>query len=190
LKTAIFGGTFNPVHKGHLAIAQAALEQTECGVVLFVPAFLPPHKSIDDPGPELRLAMLEESVKANPAFKVSDCEIRRAGISYSIDTIRFLVETGVVEKNPFLIIGDDLAEGFLSWKSPELIEKECTILIAHRQFAEKIELPFAHIYLENSIIPLASSGIRAAIEAGEQWRDLVPEAARQLIEKHGLYGLK
>jgi len=94
MKTAIFGGTFNPVHLGHLILAEEVLRQTNYDRVLFVPVNIPPHKAIDDPGPETRLLMLSRAISRFSFFEVEDCEIRRAGVSYSIETIRYLVKQG------------------------------------------------------------------------------------------------
>ena len=190
MRTAILGGSFNPVHIGHLVIAEEVLAQTGCDVVLFIPAYSPPHKELKDPGPSLRLAMLEASIADNPRFRASDCEIRRSGISYTIDTIRHLVEEGAVESKPFLVIGDDLVEGFGGWRESEAVALETSLLIVHRRFKARLSMPFPHRYLENAIFPVSSSIVRDKIAAGLAWRYLVPEAARKLIEEHGLYGLR
>ncbi len=190
MRTAIFGGSFNPVHIGHLIIAEEVLTQTGCDLILFVPAYSPPHKEIQDPGPELRLAMLEASIADNPRFRASDCEIRRSGLSYSIDTIRHLVREGIVEPKPFLVIGDDLVEGFGSWKESEAVAREASLLVVHRRSRDTLALPFPHRYLENAIFPVSSSIVRDKVASQGGWRYLVPEAARRLIEAHGLYGLR
>jgi len=190
MKTAIFGGTFNPVHIGHLIIAEEVLAQTDCDRVLFVPANVPPHKEVDDPGPELRFAMLRESIAGNPRFSASDCEIRRSGVSYSIDTIRFIVDQGIAEPFPSLVIGDDLVEGFGSWKEHDAIVRESRIIIVHRRYAQRLRTQIPHIYIDNEIFPVSSTLIRTRIREGKAWRYLVPEAARIAIEEHRLYGLK
>ncbi|MDP2790649.1 MAG: nicotinate (nicotinamide) nucleotide adenylyltransferase [Rectinemataceae bacterium] len=190
MRTAIFGGSFNPVHIGHLVIAEEVLMQTGCDLILFVPAYSPPHKEILDPGPELRLAMLEASIADNPRFRASDCEIRRSGVSYSIDTIRHLVGEGIVEPHPFLVIGDDLVDGFDSWKESEAEAREAAVLVVHRRFEEALSMPFPHHYIDNARFPLSSSIVRNKVSSGGAWRYLVPEAARRLIEAHGLYGLR
>ena len=190
MKTAIFGGTFNPVHIGHLLIAEEVLSQTDCDNVLFIPANIPPHKSVDDPGAALRLSMLEQSVSSNPRFRVSDCEILRSGVSYTIDTIRYLVDIGIVEARPSLLIGDDLVEGFDSWKESQAIAEESSLIVVHRRHAQKIPVSFPHRYVDNEIFPVSSTIVRQKIAEGGAWHYLVPEAARNIIEKHGLYGFK
>ena len=190
MKTAVFGGTFNPVHIGHLIIAEEVLSQTDCDRVLFVPANIPPHKEVDDPGPELRLAMLKDSVAGYPRFSVSDCEIRRSGISYSIDTLRYLVGSGLAEPFPSLIIGDDLVGGLDSWKEHDSLVKECRVIIVHRKYVKRLQVPITHLYIDNDIFRVSSTMVRARIQEGKAWRYLVPEAARKTIEKHRLYGFE
>lgn len=190
MKTAIFGGTFNPVHVGHLIMAEEVLIQTGCDTVLFVPANIPPHKEVLDPGAEYRLEMLQKSLGSNPRFKISDCEIRRSGISYSIDTIRYLSGAGIIESFPGLVIGDDLVEGFYAWKEAEAVMRESRIIIVHRRYAERIAPRFPHIYIDNEVFPVSSTIVRAKIGKNKAWRYLVPEAARKVIEEHGLYGLQ
>lgn len=190
MRTAIFGGSFNPVHVGHLVIAEEILVQTGCDTILFIPAYDPPHKDFHDPGPSLRLAMLEASIAGNTHFRASDCEIRRSGVSYTIDTIRHLVGGGFVEPKPFLVIGDDLVEGFGSWKESEAVAQETSILIVHRRFETRLLMPFPHRYIDNAIFPVSSSAVREKAASGGAWRYLVPEAARKIMEEHGLYGLR
>jgi len=190
MRTAVFGGTFNPVHLGHLIIAEEVLAQTDCDRVIFVPANIPPHKEVDDPGPDLRLAMLRDSVADYSRFSVSDCEIRRSGVSYSIDTVRYLVDQGLAEPIPSLVIGDDLVEGFGSWKEYDALVRESRIIIVHRRYVERLALQIPHIYVDNGIFPVSSTMIRARIQEGKAWRYLVPEAVRNTIEKHRLYGFQ
>ncbi|MCE5257181.1 MAG: nicotinate (nicotinamide) nucleotide adenylyltransferase [Spirochaetaceae bacterium] len=188
MKTALFGGTFNPVHIGHLILAEEVLRQIGCQRIIFIPTNIPPHKEIDDPGPEIRLSMLTESIRDYPFFEVSDCEILRPGISYSIESIRSLVGANSVEPKPGLIIGDDQAEGFMAWKDPDAIARESTIIIMHRKYRHEIEFLFPHLYIDNEIFPVSSTGIRERISAGQAWRALVPHEARKIIEANGLYG--
>lgn len=190
MKTAVFGGTFNPVHIGHLIIAEEVLAQTDCDRVLFVPANIPPHKEVDDPGPELRLVMLRDSIAGYSPFSVSDCEIRRSGVSYTIDTVRYLVGQGVLEPFPSLIIGDDLIEGFGSWKEHDALMRESRIIIVHRKYMQRLNTSINHLYIDNEIFPVSSTMIRGRIQDGKAWRYLVPEAARKTIEEHRLYGLQ
>jgi nicotinate-nucleotide adenylyltransferase len=189
VRTAIFGGTFNPLHIGHLCIAEELLHALPCDRVLFVPANIPPHKALEDPGPLLRLEMLKLCLAADSRFAVDDCEIEREGISYTIDTIRYLVAAGSIEPKPFLVIGDDLVEGFGSWKDSASILEESRLVVVHRFSNERLAPPFPHLYVDNSIFPVSSSLVRSRIASGGAWRFLVTAEVRNMIEEHGLYGL-
>jgi nicotinate-nucleotide adenylyltransferase len=189
VRTALFGGTFNPLHIGHLCIAEELLHALPCDRVLFVPANIPPHKALKDPGPLLRLEMLKLSLAADPRFAVDDCEIERKGISYTIDTIRHLVAAGSIEPKPFLVIGDDLVAGFGSWKNSASILEESRLVVVHRFSNERLAPLFPHIYVDNGIFPVSSSLVRSRIASGGAWRFLVTAEVRKVIEEHGLYGL-
>jgi len=190
VKTAIFGGTFNPVHIGHLGIARAVLELTDYERILFIPANIRPDKDCADPGVRFRAQMLSAAIASEPRFAFSDCEIRRKGISYSIDTIRYLVSSGTVDARPGLIIGDDLVEGFFAWREPELLLRECSIIVARRKPEGRVTVPFAHRYIENEVMDVSSSLVRERILTGGNWEELVPPAAAEIIRKCGLYGYK
>jgi nicotinate-nucleotide adenylyltransferase len=189
MKTAIFGGTFNPVHKGHLAIGEAVLAQFDFDRILFIPAFIPPHKEFSDPGPNLRLAMLTEALSSETRFAVSDCEIARRGISYTIDTVRDLVARKIIDPLPGVILGDDLAGGFYHWRLSKELAKESKLIIVHRINKERLELDFPHEYLDNDIFPISSSEIRELIRRGHPWKNFVPESTIKIIESRRLYGL-
>ena len=107
MKKCIFGGTFDPPHIGHLLIAQTICEAENFDRIIFVPAFKNPHKTSDvTSSVEHRIEMLESAVEGNPHFEISDVEIKRGGISYSIDTIRYIKESQGLERDElyFLIV--------------------------------------------------------------------------------------
>ena len=187
MRLLLFGGTFNPVHWGHLLAAEELKDEFGYDLVLFVPAACPPHKTIaGDPGAEARLAMLELAVKDNPGFRVDPCELSRPGLSYTIDTLRCLPDRYDIEGKPGLLIGDDLAPGFSSWRSPELIADCADIIIARRGGAD-FHFPYAHTRATNRLIPISSSEIRRRVGEGRSARYLVPEAVLEYIREKGLY---
>ena len=134
MKLVMLGGTFNPPHKGHLAMADQVRKVCGYDKVVMIPSFQPAHKSISmGVTPEQRLRMTElASAEIEEAF-VSDCEIRRKGISYSLDTIRYLKNNYGIEGNPGLIIGDDLVAGFSHWHEADILAMEADIIILHRE---------------------------------------------------------
>jgi nicotinate-nucleotide adenylyltransferase len=134
--------------------------------------------------------MLAASVTADPRLAVDDCEIRRKGVSYTIDTLGDIKKRYLPEGKPALILGDDLARDFPQWKKAGEIAEQADIIIAHRMNAEESPFPFPHRWLKNGIMDLSSGAVRDRIRRGEGWRYLVPPGVRLLIEGRGLYGVK
>ena len=135
MKLAIYGGSFNPIHCGHLTVADTALD-LGYDKVLFVPTFIPPHKQLaGSVSPSSRLAMIEAAIAGNPKFEIEPCEIQRGGISYTIDTVKFLKEKyrGAISGKIGLILGQEIAAEFGKWKSPNEVAGFCDIIIATRQ---------------------------------------------------------
>jgi nicotinate-nucleotide adenylyltransferase len=135
-----------------------------------------------------RLDMLSASIPADPRITIDDCEIKREGVSYTIDTITDIIRRYQPEGKPGLVLGDDLVRGFSQWRQAEDIIARTDIIIAHRLSAEPVEFPYPYTQLDNEIIELSSALIRGRIEQGDPWRYLVPEGARFIIEDRGLYG--
>lgn len=190
MRILLFGGTFNPVHWGHLILAEELREEFGYDLVLFVPSARPPHKEVaSEPGPEARLAMLSLALEDNPRFAVDDCELSRPGLSYTIDTLRHIAGRAGLEGKPGLVMGDDLVPGFPSWHEPAAIAAESDIVIARRDPAGEgwPQLAYPHLRASNRLIPLSSSEIRARVASGRSIRYLVPEAVRLYIEEGGLY---
>ncbi len=191
MKTLLFGGSFNPPHMGHLILADEAMKEFAYDRVLFVPAWKPPHKEIhSDPGPETRLEMLRSACEGQDGFEVEDCEIRRAGISYSIDTVRYLVAVGKLEAGPGFLFGADLAEDFGAWKEADALARECRLILMRRDDEEISNFPWPHLELRNFDLPLSSSLVRSRIASGGAWKYLVPPGVRRIIENRGLYGYR
>jgi len=188
VKTALLGGSFNPIHIGHLVMAEEVLLATGCDRILFLPAYIPPHKAMDDPGAEHRAGMLQASIDGDHRFALSRCELERAGVSYTIDSLRILQSQHLVEEHPCIVIGDDLVEGFSTWKEAEALSRAAELIVVHRMSAQKLPFGYPHRYLDNRMLPVSSTEIRRLIREKGAWRYLVPEGARRLIEKHGLYG--
>jgi nicotinate-nucleotide adenylyltransferase len=191
VKYVILGGSFNPIHSGHLFLADAALTRFGYDRVILVPAFQSPLKeSPQGSSPKDRLDMLASSVAGDPRMTIDDCELNREGISYTIDTIKEIISRCEIEGKPGLIIGDDLVSSFCNWKNPEEIANLTDIIIARRlePGADITAFSYPHKTLDNELINVASAKIRKKIEAGEAWRYLVPPGARYIIEDRALYG--
>jgi nicotinate-nucleotide adenylyltransferase len=195
LRLLILGGSYNPVHVGHLILAEELASEYGYDRVLLVPALEPPHKAlVEDPGAELRLTMLRASVEGDTLFIVDDCELTRQGPSYTVDTIRYAITAYSPEGKPALAIGDDLAAGFGSWREPDTITALADLIVARRSSTGAALKPgdrmsFPHLRASNSLIPISSSMVRDRIKSGGAWRRLVPDAAARIIEEQRLYGL-
>ncbi|MDR2516911.1 MAG: nicotinate (nicotinamide) nucleotide adenylyltransferase [Spirochaetaceae bacterium] len=189
MKLAILGGSFNPVHTGHLYLAELALSAGYDRVIL-VPAFVSPFKpDAGGASPRDRLDMLAAALAAEQALALDDCEIRREGVSYTIDTLDDITRRYRPTGKPALLLGDDLARNFKNWRNAREIAEKADIIITRRLSGEKADFSFPAMYLDNPILNIASREIRRAIRSGDPWRSLVPPPARFIIEDRGLYGL-
>jgi nicotinate-nucleotide adenylyltransferase len=181
LKIAILGGSFNPVHKGHIFLAETVIETLGYGLVVLVPAFISPFKR-GKPGDrdalkrraDKRLSLLLAAVEGKRRLTVDDCELAREGVSYTIDTIGDITERFRPDGKPGLIIGDDLAGDFPRWRRAGEIAMCCDLIVANRT-GSGAQIPFPHTRLGNAVMPVSSSMVREKMAKGEDWRDLAPE---------------
>ncbi len=205
-KFAILFGTFNPIHYGHLAIANAAREQYNLNKVFFVPSFKPPHRNDNPIEAKLRLEMVHLAIKDNPFFSILDIEIQRQGISYSIDSIHEINKLIDYPHQLYLIIGADNINKFSTWHNYKEILNLCKLLIAPRndilidynlnrkyfiKWLRSQKLP-QEIYqnIEPILLPsnnLSSSYIREKITARQSIKYLVPEMVINFINEQKLY---
>ena len=179
------GGSFNPVHKGHIFLAGKVIETLGYGLVVLVPAFISPFKQGMPGGRDAlkrradeRLSLLLAAVEGNRRLTVADCELAREGVSYTIDTIGDIVERYRPDGKPGLIIGDDLAGDFARWRRAADIAGSCDLIVANRT-GSGVDVPFPHTRLGNAVMPVSSSMVREKMAAGEDWRDLAPERVLQ-----------
>ena len=204
VRTAILGGTFDPVHVGHLFVAEEVLHQLHYDRILFVPARLPPHKNrAPRVSAEQRLGMLSLAIEDNPTFAVDAYEMERDAVSFTIHTVRHLLESGEVKGRPGLIIGEDLIAGFEHWREADEIERLTDIILMRRPgygagAAGAVEdaavrgrpadgFARRHFAVENLGLEVSSSGIRERIRQGKAFRYLVPESVYRYIESNRLY---
>lgn len=200
MNTGIFGGTFNPVHKGHLIIAEEILVKKNLDEIIFVPSAKPPHKdneSIVDAN--LRLEMLKLATNHNEHFKTSDIEIFRDGYSYTIETMEFFSKK-YPHKNLFFIIGSDSIKNINRWKNANALIAKFSFIIAERpdfNFTEKLidQTPLPKSLknrlkkgiVSTPLIDISSTTIRNRRLNGESIDGLVPKKVRDFIIDNGLY---
>ena len=135
MKIAVLGGSFNPIHIGHLALADEVCSVLDYDRILFIPTCQAPHKeSRDAVRAEDRLEMVRLACEGDERFEAESCEIDRGGVSYTWDTVAFLEEkyAGVLEGKIGLILGDDLLPGFRLWKHAEELARKCRLILARR----------------------------------------------------------
>jgi nicotinate-nucleotide adenylyltransferase len=191
VRLGILGGSFNPVHLGHLFLADKALSSLKLDRVVMVPAYRSPFK-LDVEGMEgssgNRLEMLAAAIAGDSRLSIDDCEIRREGISYTVDTIEDIITRYLPEGKPALIIGDDLVDDFLKWHDSEKLLKLADVVIARRIKTSAVKCHFPHTFIDNEVMNISSQMVRQRIREGKDWRSLVPAGARAIIEDRRLYG--
>jgi len=189
---AVFGGTFNPPHVAHLAVAAAAAEAVRAERVLWVPAALNPHKlAADAPAPEHRLEMVRLAIAGDPMFEVSAIEIERGGASYTVDTLRAL-RAEEPDRELALIVGGDSLAGFDSWRDPEAILDLARLVVYRRPGFDETGVPPGVLenatFVDAPALELSGTALRRRIAAGRTVRYLVPDAVVEYIGREGLYG--
>lgn len=198
-KIGILGGTFNPVHRGHVQMGLAALTQYELDKVWFMPNFIPPHKEMDHSNVTTadRIRMLELSLEEYPDMEVCLFEIERAETSYTYRTMQLLTEE-YPDTDFYFIIGADSLFQFDHWVHPELIVQHCSLLVAPRvdeelehfdaKIKELIEKYKASIYpLSMPLIVISSTEVREKLRAGKDVSDEIPLKAANYIKENALY---
>ncbi|HSA30423.1 MAG TPA: nicotinate-nucleotide adenylyltransferase [Candidatus Omnitrophota bacterium] len=186
-RIGILGGTFNPLHIGHLAIAEVAQEQMGLDKVIFVPSYLPPHKRIANLAPaDDRLEMIRISIRKNPKFDVSDFEVQRGGKSYSIETVRYF-QKEFPEARLFFIVGGDSAAFLHTWKNVDEILKIVSFVVVNRPGHDECEASIPHHSVILPGIDISSSYVRRRLTQGKSIKYLVPDEVLRYIEQHKLY---
>ncbi len=188
MRVLICGGTYNPVHIGHLYMADEARIRLGYDRVLFVPSNIPAHKrSATIIEPVHRIAMLEIALQPFDDYAVDRCEIDRGGVSYTIDSVREIRRRMRLDGNPGLLIGDDLLEGFNRWMDVETLVNEVDLVVARRLRQPPSSFPYQHTRLDNLLLPISSSDIRERIREGRAFRHLVPAGVDAYISDQRLY---
>jgi nicotinate-nucleotide adenylyltransferase len=193
----LFGGTFDPIHLAHLAVAEAALDDLGLADVTFIPAGEPPHKPERNISPASdRVAMVEAAIADNPGFRLSTIEVERDGPSYTVDTLAALAGAGF---GPLaLIISMDSFLGLPTWREPERVLSLATLVVAPRDGVEDAPDDFlaarlpgvaaSVVRLAGPHLRLSASEVRRRAAAGRSVRYLVADAVAAYIGDHALYG--
>jgi nicotinate-nucleotide adenylyltransferase len=215
MRIAIFGGTFSPIHYGHLRIAEEVREILGFEKIVFIPVNTPPHK--EDPAlisPWLRLEMIKLAIEGNPSFEASDIEIKRGGKSFTIDTVTELSKQGF---DTTVIVGSDLFNDITTWCEYERLLECCDFAVVARpgapakKIAQALPVELAKkfcydekmstdrasvyassfgrrvVYVESTLLDISASAVRGMVKDGSSIRYLVHPAVEDYIGKKGLY---
>lgn len=188
-RIGIFGGTFDPIHHGHLIIAQYVKELRNLDKIIFVPSYIAPHKiNIEAAAPEHRINMLKLSIEGISYFDWTDFEINKKGVSYTIETLKELKK---LYNEIELIVGEDNIVTFDLWKSPEEIFKLVTVIVIKRKLNENLKCDNEYIdraiFLETPRIDISGTQIRERIRKGLPINFLVPQKVLKYIYDTNLY---
>lgn len=196
-KIGLMGGTFNPIHYGHLLAAEQARSRFRLDEVIFIPSGRPPHKNDKTvAGAEHRYLMTVLATSTNPRFTVSRAELDRKDLSYTIDTVRYFARL-LKSKNPdiYFITGYDAVLEILTWRNPDKILELCTIISASRpgydirrlkEILDRKQLGRIRI-LEAAALAISSTDIRSRLAEGLPIKYLLPDSVEEYIYKNKLY---
>jgi nicotinate-nucleotide adenylyltransferase len=187
-KVGILGGTFDPVHLGHLAIAQEAFEKLNLDKVIFVPSHHPPHKSAKNVVPaQDRFNMVKLAVADNPRFDVSDFELKKGGKSYSIDTAEYFRNQFPKSTKLFFIIGDDSVATLHRWKRVDELTKIVAFIAVNRLGFRDMRSTVRIKKFTMLNLGISSSYVRKCIAENKSVRYLVPDDVILYMKKNKLY---
>ncbi len=210
MRVGLFGGSFNPIHFGHLRSAEEVREAMKLDLVYFIPAASPPHKIEGGLAPaEHRLAMVRLATKGNRHFMVSDAEVRRFGRSYTVDTARYFIQNLRQSAELFLMIGADLFADLETWKEADTLVTLCSLAVHTRvgphesaQGAVAVLKRFGYVrqqdhyvhpsgqtlsFVQTTILPISATLIREKLQRRQSIRYLMPPDVEEYIARHGLY---
>ena len=189
MRVALFGGSFDPVHQGHLVVAEMLRQVEHLDRVVFVPAARSPHKRTLSASAADRLAMLRLAVRGHSAFRVSTLELRRPAPSYTIDTVR--AWRRLHAERPWLLLGGDALLELHTWREWRCLRREARLVVfarpgaaAARERARRLGVRYHALALS----PVSSSELRRLLRRQISVRYQVPEAVRRYIETRRLYG--
>ena len=187
-KIGIFGGTFNPIHNGHLIMAERFREEFKLSEIIFVPTFLPPHKdshnlaSVKD-----RLTMLDLSVKANKYFSVSDFEAKKENKSYSIVTVRHLKGKYPDGTQFFFLMGSDNVQYLHTWREIEKLKALVNFVVVKRFNFEECGSNVAVEWMSSVGVDISSTEIRHRVKISKTIQYLLPQGVEEFIDNNKIY---
>jgi nicotinate-nucleotide adenylyltransferase len=195
MRTGLLGGTFDPIHVGHLGAASAAMDCAGLDRVILVPSAQPPHRGAAVASAEDRLAMCRLAIEGEPRFEVSDVEVRRGGRSYTVDTLRE-IRARLPADELYLILGWDAAKMLRTWRDPQVVAELATIVVVSRPGTPApgpVDLRSAGLASDRVVLcprstpDVSGSALREAIARGDTVSGKVPRRVEEYIAAHHLY---
>lgn len=187
MRIGILGGTFNPVHIGHLILAEEIREKLRLDRIVFVPTFIPPHKQSNNIAPAAdRFSMIRAAIRSNAYFDVSDMEIRRRGASYTIDTLREFKKR-YPRDDMYFITGSDLLNYLDKWKDLKNVIALVKFVVATRPGYPLEDIPSYIKTVAIRAVDVSAYEIRQCVKKGRSFRYLVPDPVFAYITKKRLY---
>ncbi len=183
-KIGILGGSFDPIHYGHLAVAEQARIQKDLDEIWFLPAYIPPHKT-QLSLPKHRLNMLKLATSDNPYFKIEEIEIDQKQTMYTYDTIQ-LLKNKYPYYDYYFIIGGDMVEYLPKWYQIQKLFEEVTFLAVAR-YGYRKTTSYPVVWLDIPYLELSATWLRAQVQSGNSIRYYVPDAVYEYIKKEGMY---
>ncbi len=200
MRIGIFGGSFDPVHYGHLILAERCREEAQLDEVWFIPCAMSPLKEAGPRGTDRqRSEMLEMALAGHDAFQLKKLELERGGVSYTVDTLQEIKQTHP-EAELFFLIGDDSLESFDQWREPGTICELAQPLVVNRPGSGAVDLSILKQYVDEDrfakiqasqinspYIEISSTDLRARTQAGKSIRYLTPRSVEKYIQTQNLY---
>lgn len=187
-RIGIFGGTFNPIHIGHLHVAQIAQQAKQLDAVYFVPSYVAPDKQLDqNVSAQQRYEMVKLAVDGNPYFCASDFETKKKAVSYSIETVKHFRKKYPAPHELFFIIGADRIKGLPRWQSIDEILGMLSFIAVHRPGTKAVDSPYPVEFLPAPGLEISSTYLRDHTRMGRAVSYLLPESVRQYVKKYRLY---
>jgi nicotinate-nucleotide adenylyltransferase len=188
----ILGGSFDPIHIGHLILAEEVLERCCLKRMMFIPSAVPPHKSHRAMAPaEARAEMVSLAIAGHPSFELSRIELDRPGTSYTVETLEALSREAGDDSDLHLVIGADSAVEMSTWCNPERMMDLASVAVVDRpgwdRSAVDPGLAARMRFLDTPLLDISSTDIRRRVKEGRSVRYLLPDRVAAFIEAHGLY---
>ncbi|TWT99803.1 Nicotinate-nucleotide adenylyltransferase [Botrimarina colliarenosi] len=187
MRLGLFGGSFDPVHNGHLALAACCAEQGQLDAVWLIPAAVQPLKPDGPVAADAdRVAMLRLATEGQAGREVSTIEIDRGGVSYTVDTLRQM-RGQLPDAELFFLMGADTLRDFSSWREPAEVLRLARPMVVQRPGEGGVATEVPHLRIDMPPMAVSSSDLRRRIAAGESIVGLVPDTVAEYIARHGLY---